>query len=327
MTPITRPNPESQNSITMLSPGGLFPSGGPGSLCLTFILIMLLASSNGSAQELEPRNLTNVPVGTNIAVMGYAFASGNILFDPALPLEDVNANTHAIVGAYVRSLSFFGMAAKANMILPFAAGDWEGVYQGTDTTTARSGMGDLRFGFSFNFIGSPALEKDGFKDYKQKTIAGFSLQVVAPTGQYFDDRLINLGSNRWAFRPQLGVSHKIQTWYIEYAMNAWLFTTNNAFWNGNKLEQGPIGTFKVNVIKSFNKGIWASLGAGYAFGGRSFVNDVRRDAHISVMRFGAIVVVPVHPQHSLKLTALTAQRFEQGADFDAISLTYQFIWN
>ncbi len=294
---------------------------------IAFIAVLLLVGARGFSQELEPRSLTNIPVRTNFAVLGYAFASGNILFDPALPLEDVNANMHALVGAYVRSFNFFGMGAKANVMLPFAAGDWEGVYQGNYTTTARTGMGDMRFGFSFNFIGSPALQKDGFKDFKQKTIAGFSMQMVAPTGQYFDDRLINLGSNRWAFRPQLGVSHKMSSWYIEYAINAWLYTTNEAFWDGNTLKQNPIGTFKLNVIKAFSKGIWASLGAGYAYGGRSFVNGVRRDANISVLRLGAIVVVPVHPQHSLKLTLLTAQRFEEGADFDSIGLTYQFIWN
>jgi len=305
---------------------GKSPSGKhPGYFAL--ITLMLLVSARGFSQELEPRGLTNIPVGTNIAVLGYGYASGNILFDPALPLEDVNANMHAIVGAYVRSINFFGMGAKANVILPFAAGDWEGIYQGNDSATARTGMGDMRFGLSFNFAGSPALDKDGFKDFKQKTIAGFSMQVVAPTGQYFDDRLINLGSNRWAFRPQLGVSHKINSWYIEYAINTWLYTTNNAFWSGNKLKQNPIGTIKVNVIKSFNKGIWASLGAGYAYGGRSFVNDVRRDASISVLRLGVVVVVPVHPQHSLKFTALTARRFAEGADFESIALAYQFIWN
>jgi len=163
--------------------------------CFAFITVLFLISANGFSQELEPRSLTNIPIGTNIAVLGYGFASGNILFDPALPLEDVNAKAHSIVGAYVRSVNFFGMGAKANIIMPFAAGDWEGVYQGNDSTTARTGMGDMRFGFSFNFAGSPALKGDGFKDYEQKTIAGFSMQVVAPTGQYFEDRLINLGSN------------------------------------------------------------------------------------------------------------------------------------
>ena len=186
------PKPEAYKSFILpTADEGKYPVG-MSPACFVFLSVLLLASANGFSQELEPRSISNVPVGTNFAVLGYGFASGNILFDPALPLEDVDARTHAIVGAYVRTLNFLGMAAKANIILPFAAGDWEGVYQGIDTATARTGMGDMRFGFSFNFIGSPALEKEGFKEYTQKTIAGFSMQVVAPTGQYFEDRLINL---------------------------------------------------------------------------------------------------------------------------------------
>lgn len=321
------PSPEAYKpSIILHSDGDKYPSGKYRG-CFAIVFVLLLVSSRGFSQELEPRSLTNIPVGTNFAMLGYGFAKGNVLFDQALPLEDVNANMHAIVGAYARSINFFGLGAKINAILPFAAGDWEGVFQGNDTTTARTGMGDMSFGFSLNFIGSPALDKTKFKDFEQKTIAGFSMQVVAPTGQYFEDRLINLGSNRWAFRPQLGVSHKINTWYIEYAINAWFYTGNDTFWGGNKLEQQPIGTFKTHIIKSFSKGIWVALGAGYAYGGRASVNGVKRDTKISTLRIGAIAVVPVHPKHSLKLTLLTARRFEEGADFDSIALTYQFLWN
>ncbi len=291
------------------------------------MVLLLLLSIGGYSQELEPRSMVNVPVGTSFAMLAYAYASGNILYDQALPLEDVNAKTNTLLGAYVRSVNFFGMAAKANVILPYASGDWTGNYQGVDTLTSRSGMGDLRLGFSFNFVGSPALKKEGFSDYEQKTISGFSLQIVAPTGQYYEDKLINLGSNRWAFRPQLGISHRINTWHLEMAVNAWLFTENNSFWNGNTMKQGPIGTLKMNVIKTFNKGIWVAMGAGYAFGGKSYVNDVEREAKISVMRVGIIASFPIHPHHSLKLTAVTARRFEQGADFDALSLAYQFMWN
>lgn len=294
---------------------------------LAFISVLLLVPTGVFSQELEPRSMVNVPVGTNFAMLGYGFASGNILYDPAIPLEDVNARTHALVGAYVRSFNFFGMASKVNVILPFAAGDWEGNYEGTDSTTARTGFADMGFGFSFNFLGSPALNAEGFKDYEQKTIAGFSMQIVAPSGQYFEDKLINLGSNRWAFRPQLGLSHRINKWHLELEVNAWFFTANKSFWNGNKMEQKPIGAIKMNVIRSFKRGAWVSLGAGYAYGGIANVNDVKRDAVISVIRFGIIAVVPVHPRHSLKFSALTAYRFLEGADFDAISLAYQFFWN
>lgn len=289
--------------------------------------LLIVQGTNGFAQELEPRSLTNLPVGTNFAILGYGFAAGNILFDPALPLEDVQAKTHTLVGAYVRSIDFFGLAAKANVILPAATGYWEGVYQGVDSSTARSGVGDLRFGFSFNFAGSPALRGEAFKAFEQTSIAGFSLQILTPTGQYFNDKLINLGSNRWAFRPQLGASHKIKTWYVEYAANIWVYTANNDFWFGNRLQQKPVGTVKLHLIKSFNKGIWAAFGAGYAFGGKSYINGEKRNSNLSVMRLGAIFTLPIRVRHSLKVSAMTAIRFKEGADYDSLGLTYQYMWN
>jgi hypothetical protein len=223
------------------------------------LICMLLVQNPLNAQELEPRSITNIPVGTNFAVLGYNYAHGNILFDPALPLEDVLATTHSMIGAWVRSYNFLGMGAKTSVILPFATGDWTGIYQGEEAFASRTGVADLRLGFSFNFVGSPAVEKSQFQTYEQKTISGFSFQRVVLIGQYFEDKLINLGSNRWAFRPQLDVSHKLGTWYLEYAVNAWLYTTNYAFWDGNILKQNPIGIVKMNLIKSFNKGIWAPL--------------------------------------------------------------------
>ena len=219
------------------------------------------------------------------------------------------------------------MSSKFNIIAPYATGDWAGKYEGIDSTTSRSGMADLRFGLSFNFIGAPAIEAKNFKDFEQKTIVGGSFQIIAPTGQYYPDKLINLGSNRWAIRPQLGVSHKYQSWYFEFFGNVWLYTNNNSFWNGKSLKQNPIVAFKGHVIKSFEKGIWVALGAGYAVGGRSYVNEVKRDARISTIRTGAIAVFPINKKHSIKFTAIVAKRIKEGSDFDAVSIGYQYLWN
>ena len=150
--------------------------------------------------------------------------------------------------------------------------------------------------------------------------------ITLSTGQYYNDKLINLSSNRWAFRPQLGISHKHQSWYFELMTNVWLFTKNNSFWDGNKLEQNPIGTIKGHIIKSFKKGIWVAVGTGYAFGGQAYVNDVKKDSKISTLRFGAIVAIPLNAKHSIKLTFLSAKRFKEGADFDAFSIGYQYMW-
>jgi hypothetical protein len=55
-------------------------------------------SAFGSAQEMEPRTYSAVPIDTNFIVVDYARSSGDILFDPSLPVTDLQAkiNTYAI---------------------------------------------------------------------------------------------------------------------------------------------------------------------------------------------------------------------------------------
>ncbi len=268
-----------------------------------------------------------MPIGTNIAAIAYGYTEGNILYDAALPLEDVQAKIHAVGLAYVRAIDFFGLSAKANVVLPYAAGDWEGLYQGIDTFAMRSGMADISFGLAVNFIGSPALAMSEYRDYKQRTIVGGGLQVIAPTGQYDSSKLINLGTNRWSFRPQIGVSHKYKSWYFEFYTNVWLYTENNSFLNGNTLQQKPMVTLKTHVIKSIGSRFWAAVGCGWANGGRSYLNDIRKETIISTIRFGVIGSMALSPQTALKVSAIVAKRIEEGADFDSFSVSYQYVWN
>ena len=163
----------------------------------SLILVLIIFSCTfGQAQELEPRGLTNLPLNTNYFVVGYGYASGNILFDQSLPLDDTKAQLNTIVGAYVRSINFFGLSSKVDAVVAYGIGNWNGVFTGIDTTTFRSGFADLRVRFSFNFLGAPAMSTSDFGEYNPENIAGFSIQIIAPTGQYFPDRLINLGTNR-----------------------------------------------------------------------------------------------------------------------------------
>jgi len=70
-----------------------------------------------------------------------------------------------------------------------------------------------------------------------------------------------------------------------------------------------------------------SLGAGYGYGGRTYINGEAKETVISTLRLGLIVALPINSNHSLKLAGLSGIRFKQGPDFDAISLSYQYRWN
>jgi hypothetical protein len=278
------------------------------------------------AQELEPRLLINVPVGTNFVIAGYGFARGNILLDPAVPIEDLDANLHTMFGAYVRAIDLFGISGKLDAVLPFAGGDWSGRLEGVDTTRAATGFGDPRIRLSVGFVGAPALSKGEWGEWQQRTIVGAALQVLMPLGQYDASRLINLGSNRWTFRAQLGVSHALGPWIVEVAGGAWLFTDNTNFFGGLTLEQRPLLTAKTHLIRSLKRGWWFSLGVGYGHGGRTKLQGVERDTRISSFRFGGTVAAPLGGQHSLKLVLTSGVRIERGPDFDGIGLTYQYMW-
>lgn len=93
----------------------------------------------------------------------------------------------------------------------FVNGDWEGTLEGQTFSQTRKagGTGDARLFFSWNFFGAPALRRADFAGYRQQTIVGGRLQVIAPTVDYDSNRLLNLGSNRWTFIPQIRVSHNL----------------------------------------------------------------------------------------------------------------------
>ncbi|HEC43668.1 MAG TPA: transporter [Bacteroides sp.] len=295
-------------------------------LLLALLLTGLLFPDKIRAQELEPRSLTNVPVGMNFVMAGYTWTQGNILLDPALSIEDLNATVHGIVAVYARSINVFGKSGKIDAVLPYAFGNWSGVQNQEQKYTSRHGLGDPRIRFSVNLYGSPALNMEEYKSYRQRTIVGFNMQVYLPVGQYFPDRLINLGSNRFTFKPQLGISHRFDKWYLEAYTNIWLFTINKEFYGGGEMKQKPVITGKVHVIRSLSKGMWIAANAGYADGGTASVNGVERESHISTFRVGGTFAIPIGLHHSLKLFGFTTSRQDKGSDYELLSLAYQFRW-
>lgn len=300
--------------------------GNWGSCVLLFILFLHTICSSSHAQELEPRMLANVPVGINFAVAGYGFTRGNILLDPVVPIEGLEAKLHSIVGAYVRAITLFGKPGKLDVVVPFATGNWDGIYEGIDTSTSRTGIGDPRIRFSFLFTGASVLQGEEYKRVVQKTITGGSIQLILPIGQYNPAKLINLGSNRLTIKGQLGASHKIRKFILEGYLSGWFFFANHDFWGGNKLEQKTLYAIKIHSIYSLPKGNWVSLGVGYALGGRIIVNEVERNVRISTFRVGGIYAMPLGLRHSLKFSIVSGIRFEEGADFDAVAMSYQYRW-
>jgi hypothetical protein len=292
-----------------------------------FTVCALLGPTEFNAQELEPRALTNLPKGLNFATIGYAYASGNTLMDPALPLKDFNGKLNTIVFAYAKSVNFFGASGKVDAILPLTGGDFNGMFDGEEFSDSYTGFGDLRIRASVNFTGAPSIEPSEFKDYDQKVVSGLAMQIIIPTGNYKKEQLPNLGSNRWALRMNYGISSTLDMWILEGHVGAWLFSSNNDFLGNNKLEQKPLWVLKGNIIRQFrNNGMWLAFSMGYGYGGQTDINNVRRDATISQLRLGLAYALPILKKNTLKFTVGSGIRFQEGGDFDLLGVTFSRKW-
>lgn len=289
--------------------------------------VMALAiSPPAPAQELEPRAYSNTPVGLNFVIAAYAYSEGGVAFDPAVPLTDAEITVHTAVFAYARSLDVAGMSGKFDIVLPYAGLEGSALYAGEPRERDVSGLGDPRLRFAVNFYGAPAMSVQEFASYQQDVIVGASLQVTAPVGQYDPDRLVNIGTNRWSFKPELGISKARGPMTLELAAAALYFTDNNDFFGGSTLTQDPIYSAQAHLTYNLGAGKWVAVDAVYYTGGRSTLDGVSGDDLQQNTRFGATYAHAIDRYHSLKLHASTGVSTRTGSDFDTVVIAWQYRW-
>jgi len=289
-------------------------------------LLLLLGAAGTGAQELTPRAYAPMPTGANIVMLSYGRSSGGVLFDPSLPVDDVHAVINAGALLYGRSFGLFGRSANAVIAVPYVWGDMHGLLQGEYLGITRSGLGDLRSQLTVNVLGGPALTPREFASHQRSTILGLSLAVAAPSGQYDPAKLVNIGSNRWSFKPELGFSKTKGRWYLELYGGVWIFGANRDFLGGGVREQDPLGTFQAHVSYTFRPRLWLAADATFYTGGRTTQNGAAKADLQRNSRIGAALALPVGRRSALKVSAATGFTTRIGADFDSIGVAFQTVW-
>jgi hypothetical protein len=235
---------------------------GAGSLLRSTAVLILagvaLQAPHARAQNLEPRAYTNAPVGMNFLIGGFLYTKGNIAVDPSVPLTDARLQTRSAVVAYAHAFDIGGQSAKFDVIVPYTALEGSALFAGAPVAREVTGFGDPALRVSVNFLGAPALPAQGFNGYQQDLIVGASVQVSAPWGQYDPARLVNLGTNRWAARAELGVSKARGAWILELAPGITWFADNDEFLGGKRREQAPVYSLQAHLVHSLPGGIWVS---------------------------------------------------------------------
>jgi hypothetical protein len=270
------------------------------------------------AQDLEPRAYSASPIGVNFLVLSFGRSTGSVLLDPTLPVTDVHATLNLPAIGFGHTFGVFGRQSLVTVGLPYVWGDATGNVAEQSRRITRSGLADLRMKFSLNLHGNPALTPVEFASRKDTFIVGTSVSIVAPTGQYDPTKLINLGTNRWAFKPEIGISYPFKKFYLDAYCGAWLFTRNAAFYPGDLIrKQDPITSFQVHMSYTFRSRLWLAADATWYGGGATWVNNAPPTVRQNNSRAGLTLSLPAGKRQSLKLAYSSGTTSTLGTDFSS----------
>ncbi len=285
-------------------------------------------ATRASAQDLEPRSYSPSPVGLNFAVVSYSYSSGAVIVDPSLPLSDVKASMNGVVLGWGRTFGVVGRQAQVAASIPFAFGEVSGNVLEQRQSITRSGLADVRARFSVNLYGNPAQTPREFAARTHRSpYAGTSLTVSAPTGQYHGDKLINLGTNRWAFRPDLGVGVPWKRFDLEAQAGAWLYTENPDFYPGGAArQQDALWTLRAHVSYTFRPSLWLAVDGTWYGGGAASVEGGPKSAKLDNSRYGATLSYPLNASQSLKIAYSRGAIVRVSSNFSTVSASWQLRW-
>jgi hypothetical protein len=302
---------------------------------LAFMLASSMAVAASSlrpiwAQDLSPRAYVITPLHSNAIIMTYSFYHGSVLFDGAAPITGATGTYSVPIFAYYHSFSFFGRSANLNAALPYAVGNFQGNVAGQPHQLYRSGLLDLFSRVSVNLKGGPSMPIQEFRKWRQKTLLGVSLKVVAPTGQYDPSKLVNWGTNRWAFKPDIGYSRRWGNWVLDSYAGVWFYTANPRYYSPptpKPQTEQPIGAFEGHLSYDVKPRLWFSLDGNFWFGGVTSLNGIANLAtRQTSSRIGVTASVPLGKHQSVKVSYSNGDYIRFGGNYQNVSAGWQYSW-
>ncbi len=299
---------------------------GYGTLGIALGVVALVGTGAARAQDLEPRAYVDTPAGMNFLIVSYAYSEGGVSTDPSLPIQGAELQLNNFVLGYARAPNVFGKSGKIDLIVPFSQLSGSALLAGQPVERDVTGFGDPLVRFSVNLYGAPALSMKEYRSYRQNVIVGASFQVSAPFSQYDTSKAVNIGTNRWSFKPGLGISKAIGKFKLELSTGVTFYTNNGDFFGGNTLEQDPIYSVQAHVSYDFGRGVWAGVDGTYYLGARTTINGLSENNMQENSRVGATFALPVNKNNSIKFYVSTGLSTRTGSNFTTGGIAWQYRW-
>ena len=294
---------------------------------IAFLLSGAWVTMPARAQDLEPKAYSASPTGANFLVAAYSWSGGDVVFDPTSVITDVHADVQALAVGAGHSFGVFGKLARASVTIPASWADVTGRVGEQSGQVSRNGFADTRLKFSVNLRGNPAMLPREFAKQPRRTIVGVSILASAPSGQYANTRLINIGNNRWAFKPEVGLAWPKGRWDVDAYAGVWLFTSNTEAYPGASIKtQNPLVAIQGHASYTLRPRLWIAADGTWYHGGLTTVNGVDASLPLDNSRLGLTLSMPVGNRYSLKASYSSGLVVQKGSNFNTLAIAWQVLW-
>jgi hypothetical protein len=294
--------------------------------CAVVASMLLLGASVARGQELDVRAYAPAPVGTTLFLVSVGSSQGGVLLDPALDVDNVQADLSiATIGAG-RTFALAGRQARWLAVVPFGWGTVEGQVHDHAERQDLVGIVDPRFRLSIGLRGPPAMTMSEFAGGPRRTATGVSVTVVPPWGRYTSRQLVNLGHNRWAVKPEVGISQPLDRWTLDAAAGVWMFSTNDEYYPGRAVKhQDVVLSLQGHVSYMVTRRAWVAFDGTWFSGGETRVDGAPQPDFQRNVRLGATLSIPLASQQSMKLAYSAGAATRRGSDFNTFTATWQVV--
>jgi len=262
----------------------------------TILLINLSLSDNAFAQDDGARSYWNTRSGTNVMSFQYlnmnmgasassAFAPGQYIY----PNSTTNANV--FVGTWAHHMTFLNRPSTfavnligGNVDVSVNTNDVPpellppGIVPGTSLGQSSSGFSDPNMALVVNLFGTPKLKSTvDLLNYEPTVSMDIAVLLAIPIGEYENDKLVNLGLNRWYGRLALPLKYHFGVFApgymssFELIPSVYLFTDNDDFL-GSTLENEVMWQLESHLTHDFTTSFFASLDLLYQNGFQSTID-------------------------------------------------------
>ena len=297
-------------------------------LIACFALAFFCTPGKASAQFNDARAYDNTPVGVSQFELSYTYVRSNASLDPSLAIAGANLNLNQGTIGYTYYFGVFGRLAWVEAAVPLAGLD--GSIAGTNVHGSISGAGDSSYQLGILLKGGPALSISQFENYKPASSWGLSLTTTAPTGLYNTEKILNLGSNRWSFKPEFAFSHPFgpnQKWEFDGYGNISFYTDNTSYHGKAIIGQQPLPGLEGHISYSFNDRAWVSLHTRYSFGAATYVDSVSQNNAQQNFILGNELNISLSPQNSLTFVFAKAIVHRNSPKVTGFSVKYDYTWS